>query len=208
MFPMVRATRYLRYLIASLLVLLLAACTQAPPKFKGLDLSQVDWGGDFELTAHTGKRVKASEFRGKVLILFFGYTHCPDICVPTLAKLAAVVKRLGADAERVQVVFVTVDPQHDTPAQLAPFVANFHPSFIGLTGTAQEIAAVASDYKIAYQKAATGHGLKGAPQHELIEHFGGVLIKDAQGKLRLLYALEHTDADIEHDVRLLLKAKS
>lgn len=186
----------------------LAACTQAPPQFKGLDLSQVDWGGDFELTAHTGKRVKASEYRGKVLVLFFGYTHCPDICIPTLAKLAAVVKRLGADAERVQVVFVTVDPQQDTPAQLAPFVANFHPSFIGLTGTAQEIAAVTGDYKIAYQKAATGHGLKGAPQHELIEHFGGVLIKDARGKLRLLYALEHTDADIEHDVRLLLKAKS
>lgn len=197
-----------RWLVIPTFVFLAACTPSAPPQFKGLDLSQVDWGGDFELTAHTGKRVKASEFRGKVLVLFFGYTHCPDICVPTLAKLAAVVQRLGADAERVQVVFVTVDPQHDTPAQLAPFVANFHPSFIGLTGTPAEIAAVASDYKIAYQKAAMGHGAKGAaPEHELIEHFGGVLIKDARGKLRLLYALEHTDADIEHDVRLLLKEK-
>ncbi len=106
-------SRYFR-LVASLLVaFFVAACTPAPA-FKSMDISGVEWGGDFTLTAHTGKPVKASDFNGKVVVMFFGYTHCPDVCAPTLVKLDQVVKRLGDEAKNVQVLFITVDPAHDT----------------------------------------------------------------------------------------------
>src|SRR5687767_2990032 len=122
-------TRTLRLLALATLSLLWAC---APPEsYKGTDITGVTWGGDFELTAHTGKRSKSSDYRGKLTVIFFGYTHCPDICAPTLVKLAQSMRALGADAERVQVFFITVDPKHDTPAQLAKFVPAFHPSFVG-----------------------------------------------------------------------------
>lgn len=174
---------------------LLAACSPEP--FKGKDISSVAWGGDFELTAHTGKRVRASEFHGRVVVLFFGFTHCPDICPPTLTRLAQVMKLLGTDAGRVQVLFITVDPRRDTPKQLAGFVPAFHPSFLGLTGTEQELAAVIREYRIAAE-ADTKH-----PGH--IPHSDAILVKDVRGKLRLLFKGDHSAEDIAHDLRLLLK---
>lgn len=188
-------------LFTILLALSLAACAPAP-KFKGTDLSAVDWGGNFELTAHTGARVKASDFHGKAVVLFFGYTHCPDICAPTLAKLAQLMQRLGDDAARVQVLLVTVDPRHDTPERLAGFVPKFHPTFVGLTGTEEEIAAVAREYKVAYHAQAPGE-----TGQVLIDHYGGLMVKDATGKLRLLFKNEMPVEDMEHDVRLLLKGR-
>ncbi len=185
-----------------LAVIGLAGCSPSAPDFKSLDISDVEWGGDFELTAHTGERVKFSDFRGKVLILFFGFTRCPDICSPTLTKLALLNERLGEDADRVQVLFVTVDPEHDTPEQLAGFVPKFHPSFIGLTGTAEEIAALAKEYKVAYRL-----NPRSSSTQTLIDHSGGLMVKDAQGKLRLLIKNHASVDDIEHDIRLLLKEK-
>jgi protein SCO1/2 len=189
-----------RWLALPILAIALVAC--APEKFKGTDIGGVEWGGDFELTAHTGKRVKASDFRGRAVVLFFGYTHCPDICAPTLARLAETLKLLGADAARVQVLFVTVDPAHDTVQQLAAFVPRFHPAFIGLTGTDAEIAAVARDYKVAFQAnppAASGQ--------VLIDHSGGMMVKDAVGRLRLLFKNDMPPEDMAHDLRLLLAAR-
>jgi protein SCO1 len=180
----------------------ITGCAPAPPAFKSLDIGSVDWGKDFELTAHTGERVSTATFRGKVLVMFFGYTHCPDICAPTLSKLAQVNKRLGEDAGRVQVLFVTVDPEHDTVEQLAGFVPKFDPSFIGFTGTDQEIAAVAEEYKIGYQKTPNST----ASQTQIV-HSGGLMVKDAGGKLRLLIKNHATVDEIEHDVILLLSEK-
>lgn len=176
------------------LAFLLLACTN--DSFKGADIGNVEWGGDFELTAHTGKRVRASDFHGKAVVLFFGFTHCPDICAPTLAKLAQAVKLLGSDAERVQVLFVTVDPQRDTVKQLAGFVPQFHPGFLGLTGSAQELTAVTRDYRIAASEAMSAG--------QMI-HSGVVLVKDTRGKLRLLFKEESSADDIAHDLRVLLK---
>jgi protein SCO1/2 len=175
-----------------LVALLVAACSQE--NFRGRD---IEGGGDFELLAHTGARVKAADFRGKALVVFFGYTHCPDICAPTLTQLAQAVGRLGDDAAQVQVVLITVDPQRDTPAQLARFVPNFHPAFVGLTGTAQELAAVAREYRVPFDPHAH------AGQH--IAHSSTILIKDRQGKLRLLFKDASAPDDIAHDLRLLLK---
>jgi protein SCO1/2 len=198
-----------------------AACTPSPPRFKATDISAVDWGGDFTLTTHTGKPVSTTEYRGKLVVLFFGYTHCPDICAPTLARLAAVMKQLGPDADRVQVLFVTVDPKHDTPSQLAGFVPSFHPSFIGMTGNETEIAAIARDYKVAFQASprstaelAPGTSMPRSPrldpvgERALVDHFGGLMVKDATGKLRLTVKNDAAVDDITHDLRLLLKQKS
>lgn len=181
-------------------MVLAVACSPSAPKFKSTDISGVNWGADFELTAHTGQRIKLSEFNGKIVVLFFGYTHCPDVCVPTLAKLAQVVKRLGQDAQRVQVLFITVDPANDTVKQLASFVPPFDASFMGLTGTEKEIAAVASEYKVAYGK--------NPKNHALVDHSTGILIKDAKGKLRLLVRNDVAVNDLESDLRLLLLEKN
>lgn len=183
-----------------LFAVLVAACAPAKPAFKGTDIGSVNWGGDFTLTAHTGNRVNASDFKGKVLILFFGYTHCPDICAPTLSRLAGLMQKLGVDAERVQVLFVTVDPKHDTVKQLASFVPKFHPAFIGLTGTVSEIGHVAQDYKVAYAE-----NPKSASSQILVDHAGGMLVKDVTGKLRLLFKNDMPMEDMAHDVRQLLK---
>ena len=198
--PSVRKSCRFRSIAFLLVALFIAACAPAKPAFKGTDISGVEWGGDFELTAHTGERVPAAAFRGKVLVLFFGYTHCPDICAPTLARLAHLMKRLDADAARVQVLFVTVDPKHDTVAQLAGFVPKFHPSFLGLTGSEREIAKVAQDYKVAYAA-----NPKDASGQFLVDHAGGMMVKDATGRLRLLFRNDAPVDDLVHDVRLLLK---
>jgi len=183
-----------------LLAVLLAACTPPAPVFKATDISGVDWGsGYFELTAHTGQRAKAADFQGKVVVMFFGFTHCPDVCPPTMAKLAVLMKRLGDDAQRVQVLFITVDPENDTVKQLAGFVPQFNPTFIGLTGTDKEIAVVASEYKVAYGK--------NPKTPALVDHSTGILVKDAKGKLRLLVKNDVPVEDLEHDVRVLLKEK-
>ncbi len=187
-----------RWLVASTLIFL-TACSPSAPTFKGIDLTGVSWGGDFELIAHTGKRVKASDFHGKVVVLFFGFSRCADICPPTLAKLAEVMKRLGADAEQVQVLFVTVDPKTDTVATLAAFVPKFHSGFIGLTGTEAEIGKVAKDYSVAY--AAVPGSTEGGV---VFDHFGGLLVKDAQGKLRIFIKNDASVEDIAHDLRRLL----
>lgn len=192
-----------RRIVAALAAAVLAACTPTPPAFRGTDLSQVTWGQDVTLTAHTGRRLSTADLRGKVLVLFFGYTHCPDICAPTLSKLAAVRQALGRDADKVQVLFVTVDPQHDTPERLAAFVPKFDASFIGLTGTPADIAAVTSEYKIAYAPTPATQ-----TSQVLIDHSGGMLVKDGNGKLRLLFRNEMSVADMTADLRQLLNAKN
>jgi len=183
--------------ILAFLAIVLAGCgPSGQESFRGTGISGVKWGGDFSLTAHDGRILNTEKLRGQVLVLFFGYTHCPDICAPTLAKLAAVMKRLGPDANKVQVLFVTVDPRHDTMRQLAGFVPKFHPSFIGLTGLPEQIQAVARDHKVAY-------GVKGGTS-PLVSHYGGLILKNRHGRPHVLLRNEATVEDIEHDLRLLL----
>jgi len=197
-------SRHFQIVAFFLAALFIAACSPPTPTFKSTDISGVDWGsGDFELTAHTGQRAKAADYQGKVVVMFFGFTHCPDVCPPTMAKLAVLMQRLGDDAKRVQVLFVTVDPKNDTVKQLAGFVPQFHPSFIGLTGTDKEIAAVAAEYKVAYSKNPLSK-----PGQILVDHSTGILVKDAKGKLRLLVKNDVTVEDLESDIRILLKEKN
>jgi protein SCO1/2 len=115
-------------------------------------------GGPFELTTHDGKRMSSSELDGKPFAVFFGFTHCPDVCPTTLLDLTSLIGKLGADADRMRFLFVTVDPERDTPEQLKVYLSNFDPRITGLTGTPEEIAAVARAYRAIYQKVATKNG--------------------------------------------------
>ena len=123
-----------------------------PHVFHGMVMQSPDPAPDFTLTAHTGQPVSLSDFRGKLVLLYFGYTFCPDVCPTTLVELAKAVNLLGRKAEQVQVVMISVDPARDTPEKLAEYVTHFHPSFLGMTGTPDEIAAVAALYGIFYEK--------------------------------------------------------
>lgn len=176
--------------------LLLASCSKAPLPFRSTGLDGVKWGKDFELTAHTGQLLRTADYRGKVLVLFFGYTHCPDICAPTLAKLSALNKALGKDAQGVQVFFISVDPDHDTPAQLKKFLAGFDPAFIGLTGSADALGSIAADHVVFFKQQ------KNNPTR--IEHTGMLFVKDGKGRIRLLMKESTPLDDMVHDLRLLL----
>lgn len=191
------ATFYRSWRVVLLMaVAVLAACSKATPDFRNTALEGVKWGRDFALTSQTGARLNTADLRGKLLVLFFGYTHCPDICAPTMAKLAQAIKALGDDGKRVQLLFVSVDPEHDTPAQLQRFVAGFGPNVIGLTGSADDISAIAADHMVYFKQA------KGGAR---IEHTGMVFVKDAQGRMRLLIKDSAPLDDIVHDLRLLLQ---
>lgn len=185
----------LALLAALLFSLSLVSCNKAPPAFRNTAVDGAKWGKDFELTAHSGQKLRSADLRGKVQVLFFGYTHCPDICAPTLAKLAQVTKALGADAQRVQVLFISVDPVHDTPEQLKKFLAGFDPSFIGLTGSPAALAAVAADHVVFFKQVKDGR----------VEHSGMLFVKDAQGRMRLLIKESAALEDMLHDLRLLAR---
>lgn len=188
--------------VVFLAALLLSACNQ-PPKFKSTDISSVGWGKDFELTADNGKRIHLKSFRGKVLILFFGYTSCPDICAPVLYKLSQLNQRLGSLADRVQVIFVTVDPEVDTPKRLREFLHKFDKRFVGLTGNPQEVGKVQKEYKVTVVVNKVDRQHK--HRHRQVDHSGFIFIKDGKGRLRLMARETSSVADMEHDIRLLLQ---
>ena len=184
----------MRLVLVLACITLLAACSETPPPFKSTVVPPVEWGGNFALTAQDGKRFDTAALNGKVQVLFFGFTHCPDICAPTLAKLAQVMKALGPDSSRVQVLFVTVDPEHDTPAQLKKYLAGFDPAFIGLTGSVTESLAVQRDHKI-FSEA----------EEKSITHTSSVMVKDTRGRLKLVMNENLSVQDMVDDLRLLLR---
>lgn len=183
------------------LSLLLAGCSE-PPRFISADLSSVDWGKDFNLTDHNGQPRRLTDFRGKVVVLFFGYTQCPDVCPTTLSTLRETMTLLGDDAKRVQVLFITVDPARDTPALLAQYVPAFHPSFLGLYADEKGIAALAKDFKVFYAKQPGS-----TPGSYAIDHSTGNYAYDPQGRLRLLLRHGETPANIAADLKQLLAGK-
>jgi len=186
-----------------LLAVLVAACSPEAPKFRSTDVTGADFGKELALVGHDGKPRTLANFSGKVVVLFFGYTHCPDICPTTLADMAAAMKSLGADAERVQVLFATVDPERDTPEVLSKYVPAFDPSFLGLSGDAAATQRAAKEFKIFYDKRPGG-----APGSYTVDHSGQVYVLDTRGRLRLLVRYDRIAQDLAADLRTLLKEKS
>ncbi len=178
----------------------LAACSREGPAFKSSDVTGLDYARDFALTDHTGKPRTLADFRGKAVAIFFGYTQCPDVCPTTLATLAAAMKELGPDADRVQVLFVTVDPERDTQELLAHYVPAFDKRFIGLFGDAAATARVAKEFKILYQKQPGS-----TPGTYTMDHSAGVYIFDPQGRLRLYASYGQGPEVFVHDLRELLR---
>ena len=183
------------------LALLPGGCS-GPPVFVSTDISTVDWGKDFSLTDHNGQPRRLADFRGKAVVLFFGYTQCPDVCPTTLATLREAMTLLGEDAKRVQVLFVTVDPARDTPALLAQYVPAFHPDFLGLYADEKGTAAVAKEFKVFYARQPGS-----TPGSYSIDHSTGSYAFDPQGKLRLLLRHGETPNNVAADLKLLLAGK-
>ncbi len=187
------------------LTFLLVACgekTSAPlAAFKNTDLSGLDYAHDFALTDHTGTPRTLADFRGKVVVMFFGYTQCPDVCPATMAELATVMKELGPQANQVQVLFVTVDPERDTQSLLAQYVAAFDPRFIGLYGDAAATAKVAKEFKVYYAK------VEGkTPGSYTVDHTAGSYVFDRSGKIRLFVRNGQGAAPITQDLKILLSS--
>ena len=175
---------------------MLAACNGGP-KFKSTDITGVNYGKSLELPDTQGRVRHLEDFRGKAVVLFFGFTHCPDVCPTTLADLAGVMKSLGADADRVQVVFVTVDPERDTPQDLDNYVHAFNPRFIALRGDPAATQRVAKEFKIYYEKRKQGDTYT-------VDHSAQSYVLDPQGRLRLLVRQDRLAADLPHDLKVIL----
>jgi protein SCO1/2 len=182
--------------------LLLAGCDKVntrPTSFQNTDLTGLDYARDFALFDHNGKPRTLADFKGKVVVMFFGYTQCPDVCPTTMAEMANVVKELGPAGKDVQVLFVTVDPERDTRELLAQYVPAFNPTFLGLYGDAAATAKVAKEFKVFYAK------VPGAtPGSYSMDHTAGSYVFDRNGKLRLFLRHGKGAAAIVPDLRQLL----
>jgi protein SCO1 len=186
-------------LLVLICALLLPACQPASDGFRTTDVTGAEFGRDFRLSDHNGKPRQLSDFRGKALVLFFGFTHCPDVCPTTLAELAAARRNLGVKGERVQVLLVTVDPKRDTPQLLSRYVTAFDSTFLGLTGSPEEIAEIAKEFKVIYQK------VEGrVPADYSMDHSAGSYIFDPQGRLRLYASYGQGAEAFAHDLGRLL----
>jgi protein SCO1 len=159
---------------------LLGACSEAKPSFASVDVTGADYAKDFELTDHNGQVRHLADFRGKIVVMFFGYTQCPDVCPTSMAELAEVKKQLGKDGDRLQGLFVTVDPARDTPEVLKAYMGNFDPTFLALYATPDKLAELAKDYKVYYKK------VEGStPTSYTMDHSAGSYVYDTKGQLRL-----------------------
>jgi protein SCO1 len=178
---------------------LLSGCSERKPQFKAIDLTGADYARDLQLPDADGRVRSLKDFRGKVVVLFFGYTQCPDVCPTTLTEIAQAKQLLGADGARLQGVFVTLDPERDTPQVLKAYLANFDPTFVALRGTPQQTAAVAKDFKIFYQKVPGK-----TPGSYTLDHSAAAYVYDAQGRLRLYTRYGSGPQALASDVKLLL----
>lgn len=184
-------------------ILLLGACGEAAaPPFHNTDITGSSFGAEFPqaLTDHRGQPRRLKDFRGKVVILFFGYTHCPDVCPTSLARFAEAVKQLGPAGERVQVLFVSIDPERDTPARLAEYVPWFNSSFLGLTGTPAAVAEVTKEFRIY----AARQPVDGALGY-VMDHTAGAYVYDPAGRLRLFVKDDAPLDGLVADLRRLLE---
>jgi protein SCO1/2 len=175
--------------------ILLVACSRPP--FQGADISNGSIGGEFTLTDHHGKTRHSDEFKGKVVVLFFGFTQCPDVCPTTMSELKATMEQLGDQAKDVQVLFVSVDPERDTNQILSEYVPAFHPTFLGLHGNQEQLEQITKKFRIIYQKQALGDSYT-------IDHSAGSYLIDKNGKARVMVNYGAGSSVFTHDIKLLL----
>ena len=179
---------------------LFTACSEAPPPFVSVDVTGAEYAKGFTLTDHNGQVRQLQDFAGKVVVLFFGYTQCPDVCPTSMTELAEVKKALGPDGEKLQGLFVTVDPERDTPEVLKGYMANFDPSFLALRPAPAELDQLAKDYKIYFKKAEG----KTATSYTM-DHSAGSYVYDTKGQILLFTRYGSGAPGLAADIRILLK---
>lgn len=189
-----------RTLFCLLLLTLFAGCSKPLP-FKGMAISSADiQGEDFTMINQKGQPTSLSQFKGQVVVLFFGYTHCPDVCPTTLIEIKRLMKALGERAAEVQPVFVSLDPERDTPQSLGPYLAAFDPRIVGLTGPAEALERARKAYRIVAVK-------QGSGSDYTLDHSANLILLDRQGTPRVSVGFGSDPVILEHDVRLLLNEK-
>lgn len=200
---------FTKLLLASSLVLALSACDKLglgnadKPAFKGVDLTGAEYARSLSLSDQDGRARSLAEFKGKVVVVFFGYTQCPDVCPTTLAELAEVKRSLGADGERVQGIFVTVDPERDTAPLLKAYLNSFDPSFVALRGSEEQTKAMAKDFKIFYAKVPGK-----TPESYTMDHTAASFIYDTQGRVRVFSRYGSGAQALADDIKILLAEKT
>lgn len=178
---------------------ILTGCSKDRPEFRGVDITGADYARDFHLADHNGQQRSIKDFHGKVVVVFFGFTQCPDVCPTSMQELADVKQQLGKDGERLQGIFVTVDPERDQPAMLKSYMQNFGPDFLALRPTPEQLPALAKDYKIYYKK------VEGkTPTSYTMDHSAGSYVYDPQGRLRIYHRYGSGTEALAADVRTLL----
>jgi protein SCO1/2 len=186
-------------------VLALSACGEKaePVAFQNTDVTGLAYGKDFSLHDHNGKLRTLADFKGKAVVVFFGFTQCPDVCPTTMMEMSNVMQALGPDADRVQVLFITVDPERDTAALLSQYVPAFDKRFLGLRGDLAETDKVAKEFKVFYQKVPGK-----TPGSYTMDHTAGSYVFDPQGRIRLFIRHGQSVESITHDLKILLAEKS
>ncbi len=181
-------------------IFVISGCTETQVPFKSVDVTGADYAQNFSLTDQFGKLRTMADFKGKAVVVFFGFAQCPDVCPTSMAELAQVKKLLGKDGDKLQGIFITVDPERDTPQVLKAYMENFDPSFLALRGTLQETAATAKHFKIYYKK------VEGRTEGSYtMDHSAGSYVLDPQGRVRLFTRYGSGAAALADDIKLLLK---
>lgn len=181
---------------------LLAACgDKSAPAFSGIDITGADYATGFSLTDHNGQRRTLGDFQGKLVVVFFGFTQCPDVCPTTMAEMAQARQLLGPDADKLQGLFISIDPERDTPEVMKQYMASFDPSFLALYGAPGELEALAKSYKLYFKK------VEGpTPTSYTMDHSAGSYVYDTQGRIRLYHRYGTGAQALAGDLKLLLKA--
>lgn len=188
---------------AGLFGLSLAGCSESKPTFNAVDLTGAEYARDFKLTDMNGQVRTLGDFKGKVVVVFFGYAQCPDVCPTTMTEMAQVKQKMGKDGDKLQVVFITVDPERDTPEIMKAYMGAFDPAFVALIPTPEQLAAVAKDFKVYYKKV-DGK----TPTSYSMDHSAAQYIYDPQGRLRL-YARYGAGVDpMVADIKALLASSA
>ncbi|MBK8360367.1 MAG: SCO family protein [Comamonadaceae bacterium] len=198
------AFRWLLVFIVAALAVFIAGCNRAgdaaAPGFRGIDLTGAPYGRNFRLTDADGRERTLADYKDKAVLMYFGFVQCPDVCPTALIRAAKVKQLLGADGDKLQVIFITVDPERDTPEVIKAYTAAFDPSFIGLYGDAKRTRETADEFKVYYKQVPTGSSYT-------MDHSALSYAFDPQGRLRLALRHEQTAEDYAHDLRQLLAGK-
>ena len=196
---MLLARRTLLVLAAGSL-LALAGCSEDKPKFNAIDITGAEYARDFQLTDHNGQPRSLKDFKGKVVVVFFGYTQCPDVCPTSMVELAEVKKLLGPQGDKLQGLFVTLDPERDKPEMLKAYMANFDPSFLALYTSVDKLPEVAKEFKIYYKKVDGP-----TPTSYTLDHSAGSYVFDPEGHVRLFVRYGSGAPAVAADIKQLLK---